>query len=141
MSAPYVAGASALVIKARGNNVVVRKSVLDLFQTTAVNIGSTPEKDSLLESVAHQGAGLIQVYHAAKTETLVSPGQISLNDTTDNTDFSKKYAVSLISYFFASNVNDLDTLLQLRILVMKILPIVLPISLQEHFHQPKMCVI
>lgn len=54
-------------------------TVTDIFQSTskAVNIYSS----SLLATTAQQGAGLVDTYKALTSTTLVSPSQLSLNDT------------------------------------------------------------
>ncbi|CAE6542896.1 unnamed protein product [Rhizoctonia solani] len=78
MSTPFVAGSVALLLQARGTSVA--KSAATIFQNAAVPVKFN-KTTSLLETAAHQGAGLIQVYNAIKNTGSMSPSQLLLNDT------------------------------------------------------------
>jgi subtilisin family serine protease len=93
MATPAVAGAAALILQARGKNKATALAVRDLLQTTASPVKSDISGTGLYASLAHQGAGLINAYNAARAKTIVTPGQFHLNDTNY---FKKKY-VPLIS--------------------------------------------
>ncbi|KAI9031566.1 peptidase S8/S53 domain-containing protein [Phycomyces nitens] len=80
MAAPYVSGSIALFIEATGirknNNIISQK-----FKNHARKLVHAKGK-SAVESPLLQGAGLVQVYDAIVGKVLVSPTQISFNDTS-----------------------------------------------------------
>lgn len=97
MAAPYVSGCIALLLqglKSRREKSTTEtvKSYLQNTATISKLFGS-----NLMNSVALQGAGLVNVYKALTTKTLVAPQMISLNDT-DNTNFQ-----------YIINITNLDT--------------------------------
>ncbi|KAJ3218456.1 hypothetical protein HDU67_005552 [Dinochytrium kinnereticum] len=77
MSSPYTAGALALFLEAKGKMDFA--TIRAYLQNTAkpANIFNSP----LVDSVARQGAGLLNVYDAITTKTLVTPSALHLNDT------------------------------------------------------------
>ncbi|KZT21765.1 subtilisin-like protease [Neolentinus lepideus HHB14362 ss-1] len=79
MATPFVAGSAALLLQNRGKDTA--KSLRSLLQTTASNVASSKTDGDPLQTVSQQGAGLIQVDRAISTKTVVSPGQLTLNDT------------------------------------------------------------
>ncbi|ELU36403.1 pyrolysin [Rhizoctonia solani AG-1 IA] len=79
-STPFVAGASALLLQARGRSPEVAKSAISIFQNAATPV-KLNKTSSLLETAAHQGAGLIQVYDAIKNVGSMTPSELLLNDT------------------------------------------------------------
>ncbi|KAG9126235.1 hypothetical protein FRC07_004315 [Ceratobasidium sp. 392] len=81
MAAPFAAGSAALLLQVRGRNEVTAKSVLGMFQNTAIPVPGSGAGRNLLESAAHQGAGLIQVYDALKGMGSMLPAELLLNDT------------------------------------------------------------
>ena len=81
MATPFTAGSSALVLQAKGKGASVVKGLRDLFQATASPVGSSATDSDPLQTLAQQGAGLIQVNLAINTKTVVSPAQLLLNDT------------------------------------------------------------
>ncbi|KAJ7747220.1 pyrolysin [Mycena metata] len=81
MSCPFAAGAAALVLKAIGTTPAAGEAVMRILQTTAAGVAGSHTDGAPLKSVAQQGAGLIQVDRAIAMQTIVSPGQIALNDT------------------------------------------------------------
>lgn len=81
MATPFVAGSAALVLHAKGRSADVARSIRTLFQTTASVVPSSATEGDLPQTVSQQGAGLIQVDRAIHTTTIVSPGQLTLNDT------------------------------------------------------------
>ncbi|KAL0567379.1 hypothetical protein V5O48_014617 [Marasmius crinis-equi] len=81
MSAPYVAGCAALILQARGRSADVARQVRDLLETTSVPVLSNHSKNALLQTVTIAGAGMVDAYAAAHSETLLWPGELLLNDT------------------------------------------------------------
>ncbi|KAG9123557.1 hypothetical protein FRC07_014769 [Ceratobasidium sp. 392] len=81
MAAPFAAGSAALLLQVRGRNEATAKSVLGMFQNTAIPVPGSGAGGNLLESAAHQGAGLIQVYDAIKGTGSMLPAELLLNDT------------------------------------------------------------
>ena len=81
MAAPYVAGSAALLLAAdlKANGVV--KDYKTLFETTSKIMPVTKDDDGSFDTVIKAGAGLIDVYKAIHSKTLVSPGELILNDT------------------------------------------------------------
>ncbi|KAJ3107300.1 hypothetical protein HDU97_004439 [Phlyctochytrium planicorne] len=79
MSSPYTAGVAALLLQAYGRN----KPTFDEFRTLLQNTANYAKKygTDLIDSVAYQGAGLINAYQAAKAKTSVYPSRLGLNDT------------------------------------------------------------
>ncbi|KAI0044850.1 subtilisin-like protease [Auriscalpium vulgare] len=83
MATPFIAGSAALLLEAKGRNAGLSRSARDIFQTTAQLVPLDHSKGSILETAAHQGAGLVNVYKAIHSETTVSPGELLLNDTAN----------------------------------------------------------
>ncbi|KAJ7346952.1 subtilisin-like protease, partial [Mycena albidolilacea] len=81
MATPFATGAAALILKSLGTTADAGRAVLRILQTTAANVASSHTDGAPLQTVAQQGAGLIQVDRAIGMKTIVSPGQIALNDT------------------------------------------------------------
>lgn len=81
MATPFVAGSAALVLSVRGKTAAVGKTLRTLFETTARRVPSTHTDGDPLQTVTQQGAGLINVYDAIHSTTVVSPSQLILNDT------------------------------------------------------------
>lgn len=81
MACPYAAGSAALLLEARGRSINVTKGARDLFETTARWISSSVNGSDPLQTASQQGAGLINVFDAVHTTTIVSPGELILNDT------------------------------------------------------------
>ncbi|KAI9329115.1 peptidase S8/S53 domain-containing protein [Zopfochytrium polystomum] len=83
MAAPYVAGAIALLLESRGGKVAPA-DVRTAFQNTATPFTLWLRSD--LDSVAAQGAGLLNVYNAIIATTVVTPSVLALNDTIRRQD-------------------------------------------------------
>jgi subtilisin family serine protease len=81
MATPYVAGAAALLIQTKGASKDVLRSARDIFQTTSHAIRQNVDETSLLQTASVQGAGLIDAYSMVHYKTVISPGQLLLNDT------------------------------------------------------------
>ncbi|KAG9220554.1 hypothetical protein CCMSSC00406_0004010 [Pleurotus cornucopiae] len=81
MATPFVAGSAALLFQARGKSAAVGRSARTLFETTAQRVPSTHTDGDPLQTLTQQGAGLINVFNAIHTTTIVSPGELILNDT------------------------------------------------------------
>lgn len=94
MATPFTAGAAALILKAKGTSRTVSRGVRDLLQTTAAHVPSSKTDGTLPQTASVQGAGLIQVFNAITTKTIISPGQLTLNDTAN---FRGSYVVLLSS--------------------------------------------
>ncbi|EAU90898.2 peptidase [Coprinopsis cinerea okayama7 len=83
MSAPFVAGSAALILSVRGVTPEVGRATRNLLETTASYVPSSDAEDALLQTAIQQGAGLVNVHKAVHTTTLVSPGELVLNDTAN----------------------------------------------------------
>lgn len=81
MATPFVAGSGALLLSAKGISAAVGLSARTLFETTANTISSSHTDGDPLQTVTQQGSGLINVFAAVHTTTLISPGELILNDT------------------------------------------------------------
>ena len=81
MAAPFTAGAAALLLQHKGKNGATARAVLDLLETNSKTIRSTREETSLPQTAIQAGAGLINVYDSLFATTIVSPGELILNDT------------------------------------------------------------
>ncbi|CAG8827190.1 12425_t:CDS:1, partial [Gigaspora rosea] len=82
MAAAYMSGTVALFLQARGKTDP--KRVRDIFQTTSRPLlMKNLEQESLgmIHSTAKQGGGLINAFNAVKSELLITPGKLALNDT------------------------------------------------------------
>ena len=81
MATPFVAGVSALLIAAKGHSVDVAERARDLFETTSSRIPFSHTDGALPHTLTQAGAGPIDAYKAIHTTTMVSPGELILNDT------------------------------------------------------------
>ncbi|KAF8800239.1 subtilisin-like protease [Phlegmacium glaucopus] len=81
MACPFVAGAAALLLATNGKTVDVATSARSLFESTAQKVPSNNTDGYPLQTLTSQGAGLINVYDAIYTTTIVSPTELILNDT------------------------------------------------------------
>ncbi|KAG8698158.1 hypothetical protein FRC08_006099 [Ceratobasidium sp. 394] len=81
MATPFMAGACALWLQVRGKTVQNALAARAAFQNTAKFIPFSYANGSLLETTAHAGAGLIQVYDAIYTKASLLPAELLLNDT------------------------------------------------------------
>ena len=81
MAAPYVAGCAALLLAANRNETA--RDYRTLFETTSNMIPVTNDDSGSFDTVTKAGAGLINVYKAIHSKTLVSPGELILNDTAN----------------------------------------------------------
>ncbi|KAF9050468.1 peptidase [Panaeolus papilionaceus] len=92
MATPFVAGCSALLLQVKGNTEEVALGARTLFETTAKPIGSTKDDKDPLQTLTQQGSGLINAFDAIYAKTIVSPGQLVLNDTA-NFKFTQRFTV------------------------------------------------
>ncbi|CAE6448675.1 unnamed protein product [Rhizoctonia solani] len=83
MATPFVAGSAALLLQIRGKNSDTAKAARALFQNTAIPVKETTSNTSSIETAAHQGAGLLNVYNAAKSTGSLTPTELLLNDTAN----------------------------------------------------------
>ncbi|KAJ8090075.1 hypothetical protein PM082_018655 [Marasmius tenuissimus] len=81
MATPYLAGCAALYLQVRGKSADVARQARNFFESTSVMLPESHEKNSMLQSATSQGAGLVNAYAAAYTETYMWPGELLLNDT------------------------------------------------------------
>lgn len=72
MSSPIVAGSAALWWSIRGKKAANSKQLRNIFTANSRPIVNSSES-TLLESVVHQGAGLVNVYDAVNQAVVVSP--------------------------------------------------------------------
>jgi hypothetical protein len=83
MATPFVAGSSALLLSVKGKSAAVASAARTLFETTAQEVGSSKTDGDPLQTLTQQGAGLINVFNAIHSTTIVSPGELILNDTAN----------------------------------------------------------
>ena len=81
MATPFMAGVSALLFGVKGNSPAVGKAARNLFETTAQLVPSSHTDGDPLQTVAQQGAGLVDAFHALTTTIIISPGELLTNDT------------------------------------------------------------
>ncbi len=81
VATPFVAGSAALLLSVKGKSKQVANGARTLFQTTAHVVPSSKTDGDPLQTVAQQGAGLINVYNAIRSTTHISQGELILNDT------------------------------------------------------------
>jgi hypothetical protein len=83
MATPFFAGVAALLFQAKGKDASVAYGARNLFETTASPLITARADGAPLHTVTQQGAGLIQAYKAIHATTIVSPGELLLNDTAN----------------------------------------------------------
>ncbi|PBK95398.1 pyrolysin [Armillaria gallica] len=83
MATPFVAGCAALLLSVKGKDPSIGKTARTLFETTATLVSSSHTDGDPWQTVTQQGAGLINVYNAVHSTTIVSPGELILNDTAN----------------------------------------------------------
>ena len=81
MATPFVAGASALLLATKGKTIDVARSARSIFESTARKVPANNTDGDPLQTLTQQGAGLINVYDAIYTTTIISPTELILNDT------------------------------------------------------------
>ncbi|KAJ3554568.1 hypothetical protein NM688_g3038 [Phlebia brevispora] len=81
MATPFIAGVGALLFGAKGKSPEVGTTARTLFETTAQLVGSSHTDGDPLQTVAQQGAGLVDAFKALTTDIIVSPGELLTNDT------------------------------------------------------------
>ncbi|KZO98791.1 subtilisin-like protease [Calocera viscosa TUFC12733] len=81
MAAPFMGGAAALLLQAHGRNTHTAASAKDLFESTAKLVPVQNNDTSVLDPAIRQGAGLVNVYDAIHSSTILTPGELLLNDT------------------------------------------------------------
>ncbi|KAJ8076300.1 hypothetical protein PM082_000719 [Marasmius tenuissimus] len=83
MAAPFIAGSAALLLEAKGKSIELVRSIQTLLETTAVTTPAEHGDDTVLQTLAQQGAGLINVFNAVHSTMVVTPGELLLNDTAN----------------------------------------------------------
>ena len=83
MATPYVAGSAALLLAVKGKSKAVMKGVRTLFETTSKMLPVARDDAGVFDTVSKAGAGLLDVYSAIHATTLISPGELVLNDTVN----------------------------------------------------------
>ncbi|EJD53701.1 subtilisin-like protease [Auricularia subglabra TFB-10046 SS5] len=81
MATPHVAGVAALILKARGKGAV--KGLRDLLETTSQSIPQSVEEGAIPHTLIQAGAGQLNVHNALTYQTVVTPGELLLNDTAN----------------------------------------------------------
>jgi hypothetical protein len=93
MATPFLAGSSALLFSVKGKSATVGRTARTLFESTAQPISSSLTDGDPFQTVTQQGAGLVQVFDALFTTTIISPAELILNDTAN---FAGPYAAHLL---------------------------------------------
>ncbi|CAE7221475.1 unnamed protein product [Rhizoctonia solani] len=70
----------ALPLQANVKSAATAKAARNIFQDAAIPVKQTTLNPSLVETVSHQGAGLIDVYNVIENTALL-PSELLLNDT------------------------------------------------------------
>ncbi|EJU04161.1 subtilisin-like protease [Dacryopinax primogenitus] len=83
MSSPFVTGSVALLIQAKGRSPATAAHARELLETTSKLVPASNNNTSVLQTAAQQGAGLISAYNAVHYTTLLTPGELLLNDTAN----------------------------------------------------------
>ncbi|CAE6531335.1 unnamed protein product [Rhizoctonia solani] len=82
MSTPFVAGSAALLLEIKGKGADTARAVRSLLQNSAVPVRNVTDNPRL-DTASQQGAGLINVYNAAKNTATLFPTELLLNDTAN----------------------------------------------------------
>lgn len=81
MATPFIAGTSALLLAAKGKNAAIAKEARNIFETTATKVPSSLTDGEPYQTLTQAGAGLVDAYAAIRGTTVVSTGELVLNDT------------------------------------------------------------
>ncbi|KAG8907957.1 hypothetical protein FRB99_001465 [Tulasnella sp. 403] len=99
-ASPLVAGASALLLQAKGkgpfSGYITSQYTKTLFEQTAIVGRTTMGDDGPINPLALQGAGLINAYNAVNYKTFVSPSVLYLNDSA-NADYKQTITIQNLS--------------------------------------------
>ncbi|KAG8885080.1 hypothetical protein FRB97_002245 [Tulasnella sp. 331] len=83
MATPFMAGSAALLLAAKSSQKrEIYRTARGLFQTTAAAVPSSKTGSDPDQTLAQTGAGLVNVYNAIHYQTIVTPSELTLNDTT-----------------------------------------------------------
>ncbi|KAG8963822.1 hypothetical protein FRC00_004914 [Tulasnella sp. 408] len=117
MATPLVAGVAALLLEKHGKTKSNALGMRYLLETTAKTVRSSKKSTDPLQTVAKSGAGLLDAFKAMHGKTIVTPGEILLNDTVygkpshtitvKNT--SKKAQTYKITHVPAGTMNTFDS--------------------------------
>ena len=81
MATSFVAGSAALVLSSKGRTKQTAEGILSLFESTAQKVPSSTNSSDPLQTLTQQGAGLINVFAAINTTTIICPTELLLNST------------------------------------------------------------
>ncbi len=81
MATPFIAGSAALILQTKGNTADVARGIRSFLESTAKRVPSSKTDGDPLQTVAQQGAGLVNAFDAVHAETLVTPTELIVNDT------------------------------------------------------------
>ncbi|KZT61997.1 subtilisin-like protein [Calocera cornea HHB12733] len=94
MATPLMAGCAALLLQAQGRNSYTTDAAKHLFQTTSRLIPVYNNDTSVLDTAIRQGAGLVNAYDAIRYSTVLTPGELLLNDTDA---FNGQHAITVFN--------------------------------------------
>lgn len=83
MAAPFIAGSVAQVMAHAGKGKLSSVQLRSRLQGSSMKIPESKASDSPTASVGRTGSGLINTYNAVFGTTLVTPGQLALNDSAN----------------------------------------------------------
>ncbi|PFH46579.1 hypothetical protein AMATHDRAFT_7647 [Amanita thiersii Skay4041] len=81
MSTPLVAGSIALLLQAIEKRYTIATDMRTRLETTSQPLPSSHTPGALLQTVTHQGTGMINIHNAIHYKTFVTPGELLLGDT------------------------------------------------------------
>lgn len=82
LATPFMAGSAALLLQFHNKKREVYHTARSLFETTAAAVASSKTGSDPGQTLAQTGAGLLNVHNAIHYQTVVSPAELLLNDTT-----------------------------------------------------------
>ncbi|KAH7096447.1 subtilisin-like protease [Auriculariales sp. MPI-PUGE-AT-0066] len=83
MATPHTAGVAALLLQAKGKTAATAKAMRTLLETTSTVIPADLTEGSPAHTLTQAGAGLVNAFNAYSFKTVLSTGELLLNDTAN----------------------------------------------------------